>query len=304
MPLINEYQLRQEIVRVGRLMYEKGFISASDGNISARLEPERILITPSGLHKGFLDPDDLLVVDDEGNRTGKSAIVNRRLNPTSELPMHLEVYRLRPDLGAVVHAHPPTTIALSIAGIPLADCLLPEVIVSLGLIPTTNYATPSSAESVRAVREFISNHDALVLQRHGTVTVGQDPMQSFMRLETIEQNARVAYMLAQLGVTNPLSAVEVGKLLKQREELGLTKAGEAAEFCEFCGVCHTGNDHAATMRPGTGARWRNGGRPTTFGDGKIESGPQSLPPVSQTALDQDAIRDLVARIVENTLGQS
>ena len=109
----------QQIVRIGRLLYDKGFISASDGNISARMEPGRILITPSGLHKGFLEPDELLMVDEDGNRVGISTAANRRLKPTSELAMHLEVYRIRKDVTSVVHAHPPVTIALSIAGIPL-----------------------------------------------------------------------------------------------------------------------------------------------------------------------------------------
>jgi L-fuculose-phosphate aldolase len=304
---VGDYELRQQIVRIGRLLYDKGFISASDGNISARMEPGRILITPSGLHKGFLEPDELLFVDEEGNRVGTSSAASRRLKPTSELPMHLEAYRLRPDIGAVVHAHPPTTIALSIAGIPLADCLLPEVIVSLGLIPTTVYATPSSEENVSAIREFIRNHDALVLQRHGTVTVGSDPMQGFMRLETVEQNARVAYMLAQLGIHNPLNPDEVSKLLRQREEMGLSRPGEAAEFCGVCGVCHTGNDHGSTMRPGRGARWQGGPfqpvdknwASTTL----AETSPQALPPINRPALDPEEIRDLVTQVVQKTLGK-
>ncbi|MGB3715406.1 MAG: class II aldolase/adducin family protein [Candidatus Promineifilaceae bacterium] len=300
---VDEYQLRQQIVHVGRLLYDKGFISASDGNISARMEPGRILITPSGLHKGFLEPDELLFVDEEGSRVGTSTTANRRLKPTSELPMHLEAYRLRPDIGAVVHAHPPTTIALSIAGIPLADCLLPEVIVTLGLIPTTEYATPSSEENVRAIREFIRTHDALVLQRHGTVTVGSDPMQGFMRLETVEQNARVAYILAQLGIHNPLSPDEVSKLLRQREEMGLSRAGEAAEFCDVCGVCHTGNDHGSTMRPGRGMRWQNGTFQPIDKNRARENSPQALPPISQPALDPEEIRDLVTQVVQKTLGR-
>src|SRR5690606_31729478 len=140
----------------------------------------------------FLEPDQVLIIDEAGNVVGPSTAANRTLKPTSELPMHLEAYRQRPDIGAVVHAHPPITIALSIAGIPLADCLLPEVIVFLGLVPTTQYATPSSEENVRAIRDLIAGHDALVLQRHGSLTVGNSPMQAFMRLETMEQNARIA----------------------------------------------------------------------------------------------------------------
>jgi L-fuculose-phosphate aldolase len=276
-----EQQLRQEIARVGRLMYDKGFLSASDGNISARLEPGRILITPSGVHKGFLDTEQLMIVDEEGRPQGHPGPVGRRLRPTSEMPMLLEAYRRRADIGAVIHAHPPITIALSIAGIPLADCLLPEVIVFLGLIPTTEYATPSSEENVRAIRQLIANHDALVLQRHGTLTVGREPMEAFMRLETLEQNARIAFMLAQLGVNNPLPADEVRKLLEQRRALGLSRPGDEADFCAICGVCHNGGDHAPTLRPALG---RAGGQPAV------------------EAVDPATLRRLVAQVVQKTVG--
>jgi L-fuculose-phosphate aldolase len=286
----DEYQVRQEIVRVGRLMYDKGFISSSEGNLSARLGPGRFLITPSGLHKGFLQPDQLLVVDSDGRRLSPSKQATRHLRPTSELPMHLEAYRRRPDIGAVVHAHPPITIALSIAGIPLADCLIPEVIVMLGMIPTSQYATPSSDENVRAIRDLIQNHDALVLQRHGSLTVGQDLMEAFMRLEIVEQNARISFMLAQLGAHQPLPAEEVRKLLRMRREMGLSRPGESDEFCEVCGVCHVGEDHAPTLRPNAGRR------PAP----SLSTGPQSLPPISSASVTQDDIRALVAQVLRRT----
>ena len=273
----NEYHLRREIVRVGQLMYEKGLICASDGNISARLAPGRVLITPSGLHKGFLEPDHLLIVDESGSRIGPATAANRRLKPTSELPMHLEAYRRRPDIAAVVHAHPPITVAMSIAGISMADCLLPEAIVSLGMIPTTQYATPSSEENMLAIRELIREHDALVLQRHGSLTVGDSPMQAFMRLETVEQNARIAFMLAQLGLRNPLSPDEVAKLLEQRRKLGLSRPGESDEFCTVCGVCHSGSTHAPTMKAANA----------------------TSPPTT----NPDEIRALVAQVVYQTMGK-
>ncbi|MGD8586139.1 MAG: class II aldolase/adducin family protein [Chloroflexota bacterium] len=285
-------RLRQEIVRVGRLMYEKGFIAASDGNISARLDQRRLLITPSGLHKGMMEPDQLLVVDYDGRKIGPSTAANRQLKPTSEAPMHLEAYRQRPDIQAVVHAHPPITVALSIAGVSLAECLLPEVIVFLGIIPTTAYATPSSEENVAAIRQLIRHHDALVLQRHGSLTVGDSPMQAFMRLETVEQNSRIAYMLKQLGASHPLPADEVRKLLRQRQEMGLSQPGEVAEFCEACGVCHLGDEHPPTLRPGA----IKGPRGTA-------GSPQNLPPISAPAVDQEAVRQLVAQVVRQTMGE-
>lgn len=272
----SEYELRRTVVKVGQLMYEKGFICASDGNVSVRLGRDRFLITPSGLHKGLLTPDDLLVIDASGRVTGRSG----ELRPTSEMPMHLEAYRQRPDISAVVHAHPPISIALSIAGIPMADCLLPEVIVFLGLIPTTEYATPSTEENVRAIRDLIGNHDGIVLQRHGSLTVGQDPMQAFMRLETLEQNARIGFMLAQLGVHNPLPAPEVEKLLRIRAEMGLMRPGETAAFCTVCGVCHEGAGHAPTLhrRPAGTSRQ------------------------AATTPDAAAVRHLVTEVVQRTLG--
>lgn len=290
----DEFHLRQQIVRIGQLMYSKGFIAATDGNISARLAADRFLITPSGLHKGMLEADHLLTVDFDGQPLGPRTRVNRGLKPTSELPMHLEAYGQRPDIGAVVHAHPPITVALSIAGISLANCLLPEVIVMLGIIPTTAYATPSSEENVQAIRELITNHDALVLQRHGTLTVGTDPMQSFMRLETVEQNARITFMLAQLGVQNSLPADEVNKLLKQRVSMGLSRPGEAVEFCTVCGVCHTSLEHPPVLRPNRAKL------PTNH---ELSSGPQNLPPIHQPDIDISGIRQMVAHVISQTLGE-
>ncbi|MGH2536379.1 MAG: class II aldolase/adducin family protein [Candidatus Promineifilaceae bacterium] len=273
-----EQGARQEIIRFGRAMYERGYISASEGNLSARLGPGRILVTCSGVHKGFLTADQLMLVDDEGRPLGAGATGSRRLAPTSELPMHLEAYRRRPEIGAVIHAHPPHAISLSIAGLSLADCLLPEAIVLLGLIPTTAYATPSSEENAAAIRALIGRHDALVLQRHGALTVGTDLMEAFIRLEVVEQSARIAFMLAQLGVRNPLEPAEVRKLLHLREQMGLARPGEAEAFCEACGVCHPAGEHTPLARPALG--------------------PPSASP------DPAAVRALVADLVHKALGEA
>jgi hypothetical protein len=211
--------------------------------------------------------------------------------------MHLEAYQQRSDIKAVVHAHPPITIALTIAGVSLSTCLLPEVIVFLGLIPTSKYATPSSRENIAAIRELIRGHDAIVLQRHGSLTVGENPMQAFMRLETVEQNARIAFMLAQLGVRNPLRPEEVKKLLKQREAMGLSHPGEAGQFCDVCGVCHAGSNHAPTMRLNT-----NGTAIDTKQKILTSTGPQALPPIRQLDSEIKSIRSIVSQIVHNTIG--
>jgi L-fuculose-phosphate aldolase len=244
-----EQALREEIVRVGRLMYERGLAVAADGNISAPLDEEHVLCTPSGLCKGMMTPDQLIVVDMDGHKVGPGTSANRDLQPTSEVRMHLEAYRQRPDIGGMVHAHPPITVALSIAGVSLADCMLPEVIVTLGLVPTTEYATPASAENVRAIRDLITNHDGIILQRHGTLTVGQDPWEAYMRLESLEQVARITLILQQLGGGEPLPPEQVEKLLAQRQKMGLSRPGEEEEFCEVCGVCHLDGQHVSPIDP-------------------------------------------------------
>lgn len=237
-PNVNERHLRAEIVRVGKLMYDRGLIVAGDGNISVRLGADRVLVTPSGLCKGFMEPEQMIVTDMEGRRVPPFTPANRALKPTSEMPMHLEVYRRRPEVRAVVHAHPPLVVALSIAGVSLAQCMLPEAIVTLGLIPTTEYATPASEENIRAIHDLIVGHDAIVLQRHGTLTVGRDPFDAFIKTETVVQTAQVAYYLHQLGGGEPLSPDEVTKLVKARRAQGFARPGDEAEFCEICGVCH------------------------------------------------------------------
>ena len=231
--------LRDEIVRVGKLLYDRNLIVGTDGNISARLDAKRVLCTPSGLCKGLMTADQLIVVDLDGNRVGLPNAANRHLKPTSEMRMHLEAYRRRPEVMGIVHAHPPSVIAASIAGLDMARCLIPEVIVTLGVIPTTQYATPSSEENVHAIRELIAGHDAIILQRHGTLVVGNSPTDAYLKTETVDQMARVTLMLAVLGKGNALPADQVGKLMEQRQALGLGRVDDQRDFCAHCGVCQT-----------------------------------------------------------------
>lgn len=233
-----EARLRAEIVRVGQLLYQKEFIVSGDGNISARLDDHRILCTPSGLCKGFMRPEELLIINLNGERVDTPNAVNRNLRPTSEMAMHLEVYKNRPDVRAVVHSHPPTAVALSIAGVSLTECMLPEVIVTLGLIATTPYSTPSSEENATAIRNAIRNHDGIILQRHGSLAVGDSPLQALHRTETIEQIARITFMANMMGGGSPLPPHQVEKLLAQRTALGLSLPDEGAEFCAVCGATH------------------------------------------------------------------
>jgi len=232
-----EAALREEVVRVCRLMWENGLVSASDGNVSVRLGKDRLLTTPSGVSKGFLAACDAVLIDMEGQPVGPAAGRGKPPKPSSEILLHLEVYRQRPDVEAVVHAHPPLAIAFTIAGVALTQCVLPEVIVNLGSIPTTAYATPSSPEGPMVIRELIRSHDALIVDRHGSVTVGKSLFDAYMKLEKIEHLAQVTLAARQLGRVAELPPAEVRKLVaSRRSSLGLPPEYQGSG-CANCGAC-------------------------------------------------------------------
>jgi L-fuculose-phosphate aldolase len=225
--------LREQICEIGRLMRHYNYIDATSGNISARLGPDRILATPSGLAKGNMTPDQLIVVNMEGEKVGRPTAANRNLYPTSELLLHLECYRQRPDVNGVVHAHPATAVALTIAGVSLEQCIVPEVIVFLGLVPTTPYATPSDAEGRDAIRDLIKQHDALMLANHGSLTVASDVWTAYLRLEVLEHFAEIVFKVQQLGGAPSLPSEQVEKLLAQRRKLGFAHRKDDELFHEY-----------------------------------------------------------------------
>lgn len=239
--------LRAEIVRVGQMMHARELVDGFSGNISARLGPGHILATPSGLAKGILSPDQLLIVDLDGHLVEAAP----GLRPTSELLMHLEAYRRRPDINAVVHAHPPTAVALTIAGVSLAECVIPEAVVVFGLVPTTPYATPSSIENQHAISELIVGHDAILLAYHGSLTVGRTVTEAYLRLESLEHTAKIIALSRLLGGGPALPPDQVAKLLQTRQEWGFSRPGDLEEFCLACGVCHAAGDH----QPAAGRAW-------------------------------------------------
>jgi L-fuculose-phosphate aldolase len=197
-------------------MHRFQYVDGAAGNISARLDEQCILTTPSGLAKGFMRPDQLLVVDLAGNPLSAA----NDLKPTSEILMHLEVYKKRPDVGGVVHAHPPHAVALTIAGIPLNYYTIPEAVVFLGDIPTTPYATPSSFENRDAIANLIGRHQALMLAYHGSLTVGKTIWEAYLRLSCLEHTARITFLTQQLGGGNPLPPEQLQKLVAQRSMWG------------------------------------------------------------------------------------
>lgn len=222
-----EHELREQICLIGRLMHNKGYIDATSGNISARLDANHILITPSGVAKWQLTPSDLLIIDLAGNIQGNG-------NISSEIPMHLACYQNRQDIQGVVHAHPPHAVALTIAGIPVQQFIIPEAIVFLGAIPTLPYATPSTEENSRVVQQFIKQHDVLMLTHHGSLTVAESVWKAYLKLETLEHIAHITSTVIQLGgAKRYLTWAEVEILLAQRQKLGVSQPGEIDVFREF-----------------------------------------------------------------------
>ncbi|PJF44858.1 MAG: class II aldolase family protein [Phototrophicales bacterium] len=230
-----EKHLREQICHIGRLMHQFQYIDAASGNISARLDEERILTTPSGLAKGFMSPEELIIVNLEGEKLPPHTTMNAHLKPTSELPMHLEVYKKRADVGGVVHAHPPTAVALTIAGISLQRCLIPEAIIDLGLVPTTPYATPASVENREAIAHLIEEHDVIMLAYHGSLTVASDVWTAYLRLESLEHTAKIIAQVHQLGGGKDLPPHQIHKLLEIRRAKGLWRKGDEERFARFCG---------------------------------------------------------------------
>jgi len=223
--------LRHEMIKVCQRLYQKNFVSASDGNLSARLSQERLLITPSGFSKGDLRESYLIIVDMNGKVIrGARGPGGEILKVTSELKMHLEVYRQRQDVKAVVHAHPPIATGFSLAGVPMAKCLLPEVVYTLGAIPTTTFAAPTTEEVPESVRELIQTFDALILDRHGALTVGKDVWDAYYKLEKIEHTAQVMLTAYQLGSVRELTKEQRQKVIEVGYSLGIRP--EAMAICK------------------------------------------------------------------------
>jgi len=212
---MSEAELRQAIVEVGRRLYARGYVASNDGNISVRLDASRILTTPKSVSKGFMTPDMMVVTD----LTGTKLAGNRE--PSSELLMHLEVYRSRPDVNAVVHAHPPLATGFAVAGIPLDRAVLAEVITTLGSIPIAEYGTPSTQELPDAVRQYIKAHDGLLLANHGALTVAHELFAAYYKMETVEHFARISLVARLLGGERLLSQDEVRRLQALRGSYGI-----------------------------------------------------------------------------------
>lgn len=202
---------RDDVVRVCRLIYEKGWVAMNDGNVSVRIAEDRILCTPTAVSKGMVEAEDLIVCDMGGNK------VEGRGERTSEIAMHTTIYELRTDIQSVVHAHPPVATGFAAAGKALDKALLPEVIIQLGAVPLAAYGLPGTPALTDGMRPLIPHYDAVLLQNHGCTCYGKDVWQAFFRMEMVEHFAKITFVAEMLGGARPLPREEVEKLFAARD---------------------------------------------------------------------------------------
>ena len=227
---MSEEQLRQEIIRFCHLTYEKSLLASTDGNLSARMSDGNILCTATMTNKGLIRAEDLVVIDPSGKR------IRGERKASSEMAMHILIYEMRPDVHAVVHAHPPCATAYAAAGIPLNKALISEVVLALGCIPLAEYGTPGTPELSDEIRPFIKNFDALLMSNHGVVTYGANIEEAFNRMDTVEHFAKISIYTKILGKERLLSSEDVEKLWVQRQKYYGLEGSDAKAKDPMCPI--------------------------------------------------------------------
>jgi len=213
-PVGYELQLRQDLVEFGRMLHAQGFVAATDGNLSIRMDSDRVMITPTAVSKGMMHPEEMVIVDLQGER------LSGPCRPSSEINMHLTIYRMRPEVGAVVHAHPCTATAFASAGIALDEPLCSEVVITLGAVPLAPYATTGTDELSESLMPYIPDHNAILMANHGVVTYGIDLRQAYLRMEAVEHYAKIVLAARQLGCNRTLDDEQLEKLFAARSRYG------------------------------------------------------------------------------------
>ena len=285
----NVDDLRRDIVEIGRRLWMRGFVASNDGNISVRLGPDRLLMTPASVSKGFMTPEMMVVTDLDGKVI--EAAPGRK--PSSEALMHLVVYQERPDVNAVVHSHPPLSTGFAVAGIPLDRAVLAEVVTTLGSIPIAEYGTPSTREMADTVRPLIRAHDGVLLANHGALTLGRDLFQAYYKMETIEHFAQISLVARQLGREHLLSREEVSRLQGLRGTYGIAAPAPICADAEpgaltpdpSCQTVYAPEAPGERLVPDTSVA---SGSPTIGNDGEIR-----LTYAQLTELIDEAVKQIV-----------
>lgn len=227
---MNEFKLKEQICEIGRRLYNRGFAAANDGNITIRLNEREILCTPTMVSKGFMKPDDICKVDYEGKQLAGSR------KRTSEVLLHLAVYKERPDINSVVHCHPPHATAFAVAGEPIPKCVLPEVEVFLGIVPLARYETPGGTKFAETILPYVKECNTIILANHGTVTFGPTLENAYFNSEIIDAYCKILILARQLGHVNYLSNKDTRELLEFKKRIGYDDPRfKDGENCDLCG---------------------------------------------------------------------
>jgi len=249
----NEGQHRREIVVFGRALHDHGYVAAMDGNLSVRLDERRILATPTAMCKGMMRPSDLVIVDLDGHRLAGHRDVS------SEIAMHLLIYKLRPDVRGIVHAHPPTATGFAAAGMALNEPLVCEVVIGLGSIPLARYGTPGTPELSEALEPLIPQYDAILMSNHGVVSYGTDLHHAYMKMETVEHFAQIALVTHLLGRQQPLGSQDLAKLMLARSKYQGSTSAAPMPLAIPCS--EEGNHHDHPRPASTSEMIDTGGKP-------------------------------------------
>src|SRR5688500_16277601 len=241
-PRIPEFKLKEQMCEIGRRIWLKGFCAGNEGNHSVRIGPDRVLCTPTGISKGNLKPDDICTVDMEGKQ------VAGKRKRTSEILMHLAIYKARADVKAVVHSHPPHATAFAIAGVELPTCIHPEAEVFLGAVKTAKYVTPGDTRLGESLLPYVKDSNTILLQNHGTVTYDVDLEGAYYKLEIVDAYSRILLLAKQIGSIRPLDSQEMKELLDLKVRFGLREPrlekGAEGFACQSDFVSRVGGDVA------------------------------------------------------------
>jgi len=224
--MMSEYEIKKQICDIGKRIYNRNMVAANDGNISVKISDNEFLCTPTGVSKGFMTPEYICKVDAKGN----VIYANAGFKPSSEIKMHMRVYAKRPDVKAVVHAHPSFATAFAIAGIPLTQPIMPEAVIALGCVPIAEYGTPSTEEIPDAVEKYLQHFDAVLLANHGALTYSDSLLNAYHKMESVEFYAELLYKARQLGTPIEFNKEQVERLYEIRRKLGLS-GKHPADIC-------------------------------------------------------------------------
>lgn len=230
--MMSPYEIKKEICEIGRRIYMNGFVAANDGNISVKVSENEYYCTPTGVSKGFMTPDMIIRIDGNGNK------IEGKLNPSSEIKMHMRVYKERPDVNAVVHAHPPIATAFTVADIDLDQYILPEAVLTIGEVPTCDYGTPSTMEIPDSLEPYIQDHDAFLLRNHGALTVGCDLTKAMFVMEEVEFNATICKHAMELGAVHEIPNDQLKKLMELRKKMNIPGRHPGLEIEEEKPACN------------------------------------------------------------------